>query len=138
MERLRELREHRGLSQTDVANDLHISRQSYNFYENGQREPNQEMLLKLADYYNVTTDYLLGRSNSPLSEISSQELPKEFLLELKDADNKTINEVWQYLQYLTLKKNGTINGEIAKRTCHPRFHRTMLQYSCPTNKSLKR
>jgi len=115
LERLRELREHRGLSQTDVANDLHISRQSYNFYENGQREPNQEMLLKLADYYNVTTDYLLGRSNSPLSEISSQELPKEFLLELKDADNKTINEVWQYLQYLTLKKNGTINGEIAKK-----------------------
>lgn len=115
MERLRELREHRGLKQTDVANALHISRQSYNFYENGQREPNQEMLLKLADYYNVTTDYLLGRSDSPLNENSHQELPKDFLLELKDADNKTINEVWQYLQFLKLKKSNSFDEEVAKK-----------------------
>ena len=115
LERLRELREQKGLNQTEVANDLHISRQSYNFYENGQREPNQEMLLKLADYYNVTTDYLLGRSDSPLGDVSDDKFPRDFLLELKDADDTTINEVWQYLHYLTLKKDGMLNGEIAKK-----------------------
>ncbi len=115
MERLRELRIQKGESQTEVANKLNISRQAYNFYENGQREPNHEVLLKLADYYNVTTDYLLGRSDSPLGDVGSNDIPREFLLDLKDADSTTIHEIWQYLHYLTLKKGGALDSEVAKK-----------------------
>ncbi len=62
MIRLRELREKLDLSQTDVAQALYISRQIYNFYENGRRSPKPDMLIKLADFYNVSIDYLLDHT----------------------------------------------------------------------------
>ena len=58
---LKELRNRRELSQTEVAKALGISLRAYQNYEYGQREPNIEMINKLADFYGVTTDYLLGR-----------------------------------------------------------------------------
>lgn len=67
MLRLRDLRLKLGLSQATVANDLGISRQSYNFYENGKRDPDTTMLKALADYFKVTTDFILGR-DEPMQE----------------------------------------------------------------------
>ena len=58
---LRDLRIKRGLSQADVARELGISRQSYNFYENGKRDPDTAMVKVLAEFFGVSTDYLLGR-----------------------------------------------------------------------------
>ena len=58
---LRELRIKAGVSQTSVAKALGISRQSYSYYESGKRDPDTEMLKSLADYFNVSTDFLLGR-----------------------------------------------------------------------------
>ncbi len=98
MNRLRELRELRKITQSDVANQLHISRQSYNFYENGQREPNLEMLI-----YQVSIDYLLGRTDNPLL-MNDSSLDKRFLLALKSADAATIANVWQFLNYLESQK----------------------------------
>lgn len=103
MNRLRELRELRKITQSDVANQLHISRQSYNFYENGQREPNLEMLIKLSDFYQVSIDYLLGRTDNPLL-MNDPSLDKHFLLALKSADAATIANVWQFLNYLESQK----------------------------------
>ena len=103
MNRLRELRELRKITQSDVANQLYISRQSYNFYENGQREPNLEMLIKLSDFYQVSIDYLLGRTDNPLL-MNDPSLDKRFLLALKSADAATIANVWQFLNYLESQK----------------------------------
>lgn len=61
MECLRELRKKRKLKQSTVAQSLGITVQTYSNYELGQREPPFATLLKLADYFNVTVDYLLGR-----------------------------------------------------------------------------
>ena len=61
--RLKELRKNKGVSQEQVAKDLNISMRAYQNYEYGQREPNIEMILKLAEYYDVTTDYLLGKES---------------------------------------------------------------------------
>ncbi len=58
---LKELRKENEYSQQDVADFLNISRSTYGKYETGDREPSLEMLCKLADFYKVTTDYLLGR-----------------------------------------------------------------------------
>lgn len=60
-ERLRELRKTYGYTQRQVADALHVSQPSYIRYENGSSEPTLENLVKLADLYDVSVDYLLGR-----------------------------------------------------------------------------
>lgn len=62
MKNLRIIREQKGLSQSEVAKALNISRQSYNFYENDKRDPDTAMVKKIAEYFSVTTDYILGNS----------------------------------------------------------------------------
>lgn len=60
-ERLKKLRENSGLNQTQAAEKLGLSRVNYNRYENGEREPDNATLSRLADFFDVTTDDLLGR-----------------------------------------------------------------------------
>lgn len=61
MESLKELREKAGKSMRLTAEDLGIPYTTYVSYEKGTREPNSEMLVKIAEYYHTTTDFLLGR-----------------------------------------------------------------------------
>ena len=61
--RLEELRIEKGVSQTQVAKDIGISKSAYNYYENGIKEPTASVLIKLADYFNVCIDYLVGRQD---------------------------------------------------------------------------
>ena len=63
--RLRDLREDRDLKQTDVAALLGIRQTVYSRYELGYQNLPLEHLLALADYYGVSTDYILGRTNDP-------------------------------------------------------------------------
>ena len=62
-ERMKELRTERDLSQKETAADLGIGITTYCRYELGEREPSASLLCRMADYYDVTTDYLLGRSD---------------------------------------------------------------------------
>ena len=61
--RLRDLREDADLSQKQVAEILHIQQTVYSRYERGYQTIPAEHLLVLADYYHVSVDYLLGRTN---------------------------------------------------------------------------
>ncbi len=61
-ERLLEQRKLSGYTQRDMAERLGISQPSYVRYENGTSEPTQENLVKIADIFDVSTDYLLGRN----------------------------------------------------------------------------
>lgn len=65
---LKKLLEKTGKTQREVADDLGLNRQRFNFYVTGKREPDNEMLQVLADYFNVTVDYLLGKTqkNKPV------------------------------------------------------------------------
>lgn len=63
--RMRELRRINGFSQEDIAKRLDISTSAYGFYEQGKTIPNAKTLEFLADMYDVTVDYLLGRSSNP-------------------------------------------------------------------------
>jgi len=60
---LSSLRKESGLSQRQVASSLGVSQALLSHYENGAREPRLEFVVKACDYYNVTADYILGRSN---------------------------------------------------------------------------
>lgn len=63
-ERLVELRTEKGLSQKAAAVDLGVSQALLSHYEKGIREFNLDFLCRIAEYYNVTTDYVLGRTDS--------------------------------------------------------------------------
>lgn len=92
---LKQLREQRELSQSKLAEQLQIPKGTYVTYEYGTREPNIEMINKLADFYGVTTDYLLGRDTGEPEAIDK--LAAEFnmtALEKKILDN-----------YIALPKN---------------------------------
>ena len=61
--RLRDLREDNDLTQKTLAEYLHIRQNTYSQYETGQRQLPIDILVKLAKYYNTSTDYLLGLTN---------------------------------------------------------------------------
>lgn len=63
--RLRELRKSRGISQLKLALDLGMNQNSISRYESGEREADYRTLIALADYFNVSLDYLLERTNDP-------------------------------------------------------------------------
>ena len=62
-QRVRQLRKESGKTQTQMAAFLGIKTRPYQNYESGDRRPDYEKLVALADYFDVTTDYLLGRSD---------------------------------------------------------------------------
>ena len=61
-DRLKSLRNRKGLSQAEFAKQIGVSKSSVNMYERGEREPNFETLETIADYFNVDLDYLMGKS----------------------------------------------------------------------------
>jgi transcriptional regulator with XRE-family HTH domain len=63
--RLRDIREDRDLTQRQVADHLHIRQNTYSQYENGQRGLPIDTLIKLARYFGVSTDYILGLTDEP-------------------------------------------------------------------------
>ena len=63
--RLRELRKKYGVSQLKLAMDLNMNQNSISRYENGAREADYATLIKFADYFNVSIDYLLERTDDP-------------------------------------------------------------------------
>lgn len=62
---LRGIREDRDIKQKDVAKILNVSQNTYSQYETGVISLTAEVLIKLSDYYNVSIDYLLDRTNNP-------------------------------------------------------------------------
>ena len=100
--RLKELREKEGLTQENLADKLHTSRSRIGMYEQGKREPDFEMQEAIADYFNVTIDYLFGRDDimaiiEPLPE-------KEKYIEIIQAYAKAAPEIQKAVE-LILKAN---------------------------------
>lgn len=62
-DRLKELRQDKHIGQKALAKILNISHGAISFWENGQREPTMSSLIVLADYFDVSIDYLVGRKN---------------------------------------------------------------------------
>lgn len=64
-QRIRDLRKEKRLSQTELADVVHVSQQTITAWENDKAEPSSSAIAALADYFGVTTDYLLGRTPTP-------------------------------------------------------------------------
>ena len=75
---LQELREDREITRKELAAALNISVSTLGMYEQGRREPNIDMLIKMADYFNVSLDFMVGRN---LSDNSAEEVIKALNLQ---------------------------------------------------------
>lgn len=114
MLRIKELREQKKLTQQQVAEALHISRQVYGFYENGKREPNIETIIRIANYFGVSTDYLLGIERpTPKSSLDKK---------IKNADKDTLQELEEYLDYINYKKHNDNHEQHIPNSIIP-YHR---------------
>lgn len=98
--KLRYIREKRRLSAEEVANYLKISVSFYYNLERGIRTLTDEYLIKLSEYYSVTTDFLLGRP-TPLPDIDM-----DFVEIVKEAENSGVSkeEVKEIIEYYKFKK----------------------------------
>ncbi len=64
-ETLKSLRMSKNMSQKQISNHLEITDRQYRRYENNEQQPTFPIVIKLADYFNVSLDYLVGRSDDP-------------------------------------------------------------------------
>ena len=105
LELLKELRQEKGDTQSDIAKALNISQKAYSYYERGEREPSIDMLIQISNYFNVTVDYLLGREKSKYYELTEDEynLIKRYRM-LSERNKGKINERIDIIQEMECKK----------------------------------
>ena len=93
MERLKQLREAKGLTQLRLAMELNVSQETISGYEIGKAVPPAEMLVKLADALDSSVDYILGRtdikSTLRASELNEQEAEMLSILRKQPEDKRT-------------------------------------------------
>ncbi|WP_117168841.1 helix-turn-helix domain-containing protein [Paraliobacillus sediminis] len=93
--RLRELRNEKKLTQSELGKIINVSKVSVSGYESGDRTPDTDNLRRLADYFGVTSDYLLGRSDNPNSSLEDSKIAKllnDPKTDLMFKDWKNMNE----------------------------------------------
>jgi transcriptional regulator with XRE-family HTH domain len=86
--RLKHLRDRRGLAQKFVAEKIGVKNNTLSAYESGDREPNFQILTNLADFYEVTTDYLIGVTDSPIRTKEQDEFIKDVDLSVRELREK--------------------------------------------------
>ena len=90
MNRIKDLREDRDLRQTDVAKAVGIDQRSLSNYETGKTNPDSEVVVRLARFFGVSCDYLLGVTDKSLTD------DKEMLRELEDI-RRRLEAIQRYL-----------------------------------------
>lgn len=94
--KIRQLRKEKGLLQSDVAKMLNIPTSTYSGYEQGAATPSIFTIIKLADFYNVSLDYLMDRPYSALGYVPEEKL--DTLKRLVDLPNSDFEKVDAYIQ----------------------------------------
>jgi transcriptional regulator with XRE-family HTH domain len=97
-ERLRSLRERRGLSQGEAAKKMGIVRTTYSNYEAGNREPDNDTLKKIAEFFEVSTDYLLGRESTGIINDQTKNAALEIYSRLPQEDKTLIDDMIKALE----------------------------------------
>lgn len=90
--RITELRKQAGMSQFQLAKVLDIATSTLGMYETGKREPSLKVLNKIADYFDVSTDYLLGRSEKSNDESTDYTKLEKALDNAKSFDGKPMSD----------------------------------------------
>lgn len=90
---MKELRKDRKISQTQIAKELKMTQRMYSTYETGERKPTIDTLIDIANYFNVTLDYLTGNETKRLEPLTEEErkMLKDYR-ELKEVYQKNVEE----------------------------------------------
>lgn len=88
-ERLKNLRKNKKITQEELGKRINVTKVSVSGYENGNRMPDTETLQNIADYFNVSIDYLLGRSENKIAEDEESSQP---------VHNNSLDELNQLIQ----------------------------------------
>lgn len=101
---LKELRQEKKITQDDIAELLKIKRQTYSAWERGKSSPDINTIIRLADYYSVNTDYLLGKTKvrKIQSQVDNIIIPEEFT---------TAEEAREYVAMHTIFSSGGVRPE---------------------------
>lgn len=114
MTRIEKLRKAKGIPATKVAEDLGMKYRTYYNYEKGLREPNSEVLITIAQYFDVSLDYLIGRSDVPdVPNIAPMPKMKKVPLVGDIACGEPILAEENIETYLNMPEN--LNGSFALR-----------------------
>jgi len=113
-DRLISLRKENNLSQYKLAEKLGFSRGLISNYEQGRREPDYNTLLIFADFYDVSVDYLLGRTEDKNSVHNKSDLSNELLIAINDLSTESKDELERYIKLLKLRDSQP--PEIAKKS----------------------
>ncbi len=109
MIRLKTLRNEKGYNQTYVAKQLGITQQAYANYERDARQPDNETLVKLADLFNVSVDYILGRTDdrNPNDSLDKQLEGIDFALwgEVHDLTDEEKQDIINFVKFTKSKRN---------------------------------
>lgn len=114
---LKSLRIEKNYTQSDLAKKLHLTPKAISFYENNQREPDIDTLYKIAEIFNVSIDYLNGKSKSRLTEGQDYitinvygtipaGIPIEAIEDITDTEDISLKEYDRSKEYLGLKVEG--------------------------------
>lgn len=112
--RLKELREKKGYLQKFVADKLGIRSNTLSGYENGTRSPDPDMLVAISELYDVTVDYLLGKTDNLYStedntiELIKEKIAKEFPdadLMFNDLANMTVEQLEEVYEFIKFKRS---------------------------------
>lgn len=125
---LKELRQKKGCKQSEIASLLKITPQAYQRYEYGTSEPNADGFALLADFYNVSIDYLFGREEnvSPVAQLSGADAEKRILQAYFQLDPNLRAKIWADMatnlqsqlteeKHDDIVKTTTIGAEIDRR-----------------------
>lgn len=103
---LRDLREDHDIRQETIANYLDVTQQTYSNYENGRREIPIDVVKKLADYYHVSTDYLLSSDAGYLGNVNMNATyidnitVHDLLYNIQDLDHAGRKDLVKYIRFL--------------------------------------
>ena len=113
MNRLLDLRKKKGVRQQDIADYMTVAKSTYSYWESGKIEINNNNLFRLADYFDVTVDYLLGRTNDPNPQkkdpINNDEVLKFALYGDTEIDDAVLDEVKTFAQFARAQREAKKN-----------------------------
>ncbi|MDC6159358.1 helix-turn-helix transcriptional regulator [Bacillus albus] len=96
---IRDLRKQKGITQKELAQSLQLSESTIGMYERNERQPDYNTLIRIADYFNVSTDFLLGRDFNVKEDRKNKELD-QWLNDIKLAPSQKREELKRFWNFI--------------------------------------
>ncbi len=103
-ERLSQLRKERNITQTEFAKIINVSQSTIAMWETRRRDPSSDDIIAIAEYFGVTTDYLLGNSNNPKGTLIEKEeyVPKTIAahFEGEEYSEEALKDIEKFIEFV--------------------------------------